>query len=554
MEENFSKKYNGAIYLRLSKEDGDVAAGSRQESNSISNQKNLVQDYLESQKDIEVVSVRIDDGYSGVDFNRPEFQAMMKDIRDRKVDCVIVKDLSRFGRNYIEVGRYIEKIFPILGVRFIAINDNYDSINENNSEIVTAFKNLVNDSYIRDLSVKIRSNLEAKRKKGEFTGSFAAYGYRKSETNKGQLVVDEFAAGVVRDIFNMKLGGMSPGAIADKLNDSHILSPMEYKISMGENFRTSFKTNKKAKWAAGTVLRILENEVYTGVLVQGKRGTPNHKIKRMEVKDKKDWIRADNTHEAIIDKFYYDTIQRIMERETRRPPSGKGIYLLGGLIYCGNCGKPMIHKICKGRKKHKDDIPNEYVYYVCKTNKEVKGCSGHRISEKVLFDTVFKELKYHIRTVLDVEDVLGKIDKVQLNEIQVKKLNAHILCKQEELMKAAELKSGIYEDFKDGILDREEYQSLKTEFNNRIEEAKEAISLYNDEKRKLADNKNPKYEWMEYFKKYKELKELTREAAVIFIDRILIYEGNRIKIRYTFGDQLKDILECLTADTRKEAM
>ncbi|HBA97252.1 MAG TPA: recombinase, partial [Lachnospiraceae bacterium] len=542
------------IYLRLSKEDGDVAAGSRQESNSISNQKSLVQDYLESQKDIEVVSVRIDDGYSGVDFNRPEFQAMMKDIRDRKVDCVIVKDLSRFGRNYIEVGRYIEKIFPILGVRFIAINDNYDSINENNSEIVTAFKNLVNDSYIRDLSVKIRSNLEAKRKKGEFTGSFAAYGYRKSETNKGQLVVDEFAAGVIRDIFNMKLGGMSPGAIADKLNDSHILSPMEYKTSMGENFRTSFKTNKKAKWAAGTVLRILGNELYTGVLVQGKRGTPNHKIKRMEVKDKKDWIRADNTHEAIIDKFYYDTIQRIMERETRRPPSGKGIYLLGGLIYCGNCGKPMIHKICKGRKKHKDDIPNEYVYYVCKTNKEVKGCSGHRISEKVLFDTVFKELKYHIRTVLDVEDVLGKIDKVQLNEIQVKKLNAHILCKQEELMKAAELKSGIYEDFKDGILDREEYQSLKTEFNNRIEEAKEAISLYNDEKRKLADNKNPKYEWMEYFKKYKELKELTREAAVIFIDRILIYEGNRIKIRYTFGDQLKDILECLTADTRKEAM
>lgn len=327
------------------------------------------------------------------------------------------------------------------------------------------------------------------------------------------------------------------------------------KISMGEKkFRTSFKTNKKAKWAASTVMRILADEVYTGVLVQGKRGTPNHKIKKMEAKDKKDWIRVENTHEAIIDQFYYDTIQRVMERETRRPPSGKGIYLLGGLIYCGDCGRPMIHKICKGRKKHKDDIPNEYVYYVCKTNKEAKGCPGHRINEKVLFDTVFKELKYHIKTVLDVEDILEKIDKVQLNEIQVKKLNAHIICKQEELMKAAELKSGIYEDFKEGILDREEYQSLKTEFNNRIKEAKEAISLYNNEKRKLADNKNKKYEGMEYFKKYKELKELTREAAVIFIDRVLIYEGNRIKIRYTFEDKLKDIMECLTADTRKEAM
>ncbi len=554
MEESFSKKYNGAIYLRLSKEDGDVAAGSKQESNSISNQKNLVQDYLKSQKDIEVVSVRIDDGYSGVDFNRPEFQAMMQDIRDRKVDCVIVKDLSRFGRNYIEVGRYLEKIFPILGVRFIAVNDNYDSINENNSEIVTAFKNLVNDSYLRDLSVKIRSNLETKRKKGEFTGAFAVYGYRKSETNKNKLVVDEFAAGVVRSIFNMKLRGMSPGSIADRLNNSHILSPMEYKASMGENFRTSFKTNKKARWAASTIMRILADEVYTGVLLQGKRTAPNHKIKKMEVKDKKDWIRAENTHEAIIDKFYYDTIQRIMERETRRPPSGKGIYLLGGLIYCGDCGAPMIHKICKGRKKHKDSIPNEYVYYVCKTNKEGKGCSGHRISEKVLFDTVFKELKYHIRTVLDVEDILFRMDKVPLNEIQARKLNAHILCKQQELEKAEKLKAGIYEDFKDGILDEEEYQSFKSEFNNRIKEAKEAIRIYNNEKKQLADNKNPMYEWMGYFRKYRELKELTREAAVIFIDRILIYEGNRIKIRYTFKDQLKNITEYITADARKEAV
>ena len=282
------KVYHASIYLRLSKEDGDVTSGSKNESNSISNQKSLVMDYLKDKHDIQVVSIREDDGYSGVDFNRPGFQLMLEDIKKGIIDCIIVKDLSRFGRNYIEVGRYLEKLFPMLGVRFIAVNDNYDSLEVDTAhDIVMPFKNLINDSYCRDLSVKIRSHLAVKRKNGEFIGAFACYGYLKDPENKNHLVIDTYAGPVVQDIFRMKINGYSQYKIADTLNEQGILSPMEYKRSIGVHFETSFKVNTKALWSAKAVSRILTNEVYTGVLVQGKQTTPNHKVKvRQAVEEK----------------------------------------------------------------------------------------------------------------------------------------------------------------------------------------------------------------------------------------------------------------------------
>ena len=212
----FKKVYHASIYLRLSKEDGDVTAGSKNESNSISNQKSLIMDYLKDKHDIQVVSIREDDGYSGVDFNRPSFQLMLEDVKKGIIDCIIVKDLSRFGRNYIEVGRYLEKLFPMLGVRFIAVNDNYDSLNVDTAhDIVMPFKNLINDSYCRDLSVKIRSHLAVKRKNGEFIGAFACYGYLKDPENKNHLVIDTYAGPVVQDIFRMKINGYSQYKIAN---------------------------------------------------------------------------------------------------------------------------------------------------------------------------------------------------------------------------------------------------------------------------------------------------------------------------------------------------
>jgi DNA invertase Pin-like site-specific DNA recombinase len=221
---SITKNYNACIYARLSRDDGD-----KLESYSITNQKALIRDFLSKHPEIHVVSEKTDDGYSSVNFDRPAFQEMMDEIRSGKVNCVVVKDLSRFGRNYIEAGNYIERVFPFMGVRFIAINDSYDSLDKNQSDsLIIPFKNLINDAYCKDISVKIRSQLEIKRKKGQFIGAFAVYGYLKDEEDHNKLVVDTFASEVVRAIFKWKLEGMSQGRIADKLNIQGVLCPMEY--------------------------------------------------------------------------------------------------------------------------------------------------------------------------------------------------------------------------------------------------------------------------------------------------------------------------------------
>ena len=293
LSNNLSKTYLCGGYLRLSKEDGNFAGSETLQSNSIENQKEYIEDYIHSKPEIKIVDFYVDDGYSGVNFDRPDFQRMLQDIKNKKIDCVIVKDLSRLGRNYIEVGKYIERLFPLLGVRFIAINDNFDSADDTaaSNNIIIPFKNLINDAYCRDISIKIRSHLEVKRKRGEFIGAFAVYGYMRGK-DKNKLIVDPYAAEIVKEIFGMKMDGMSQQAIADELNSLGILSPAEYKKEQGSGYKTVFQTHSKAKWTAMAVMRVLTNEIYVGTLIQGKESTPNYKVKVREKKPREEWIRS----------------------------------------------------------------------------------------------------------------------------------------------------------------------------------------------------------------------------------------------------------------------
>jgi len=278
---NSKRIYRAAIYVRLSKEDGDLDDVRKAESNSISNQKSLILNYLKDKEDIEIVSIREDDGYSGATFDRPAFKLMMQDVKDGIIDCIVVKDLSRFAREYIDAGRYIERMFPAMGIRFIAINDAYDSADTQaqGNEIIIPFKNLINDAYCRDISIKIRSHLETKRQNGEFVGNYCVYGYKKSEIDHNVIVPDEYAGPVVQDIFHWIKNGMSLDAISDKLNALGILSPMAYKLSKGENYKTAFQKKDELLWTPVAVRRIATNIIYTGTLVQGKITTPNHKVK-----------------------------------------------------------------------------------------------------------------------------------------------------------------------------------------------------------------------------------------------------------------------------------
>lgn len=240
------KSILAADYLRLSREDGD-----KLESDSIRNQRSLINDFVKQHKEIQLVEEYIDDGYSGTNFDRPAFQRMLEDVKRKKINCIIVKDLSRLGRNYIETGRYLEKIFPFMGVRFIAITDHYDSAtgSDDADQIIVPFKNLINDAYCRDISIKIRSQLDVKRKNGQFIGNFAAYGYLKDPEDKNHLIVDEYAADIVRLIFNLKIDGYSSQRIAARLNEMGVLPPLEYKRSRGMNYNSGFRSGSDPKWA-----------------------------------------------------------------------------------------------------------------------------------------------------------------------------------------------------------------------------------------------------------------------------------------------------------------
>lgn len=231
--------------------------------------------------------------------------------------------------------------------------------------MIIPFKNLINDAYCRDISIKIRSHMDIKRRNGEYIGAFAAYGYLKDEENKNHLVIDDYAADVVRDIFTMKLCGMSQQSIADKLNADGILSPIQYKKSIGVQLESSFQKSIKPKWSYNAVIRILKNEVYTGTVVQGKCTTPNYKIKKRIHKDETEWIRVENMHEAIVSRSEFDLVQALLLRDTRVSPDRSEVFPLAGMVYCADCGEPMVRKTIPSNGK-------KYIYYVCAGNKRDK--------------------------------------------------------------------------------------------------------------------------------------------------------------------------------------
>lgn len=531
------KIYKAAIYVRLSKEDGDVSDASKAESNSISNQKELIRDFLKDKQDIVIVSERVDDGYSGVNFERPAFQLMLEDIKQGKVDCVVVKDLSRFGRNYIESGRYIEKIFPMLGVRFIAINDNYDSLTgkSQTDEIVIPFKNLINDAYCRDISIKIRSHLDVKRRKGEFIGSFTIYGYAKDEHDHNKIVIDEYAAGVVRDIYQWKISGMSQQRIADKLNDMGVLSPAEYKKSCGIKYSANLQTKKQAIWSAVAITRILTNESYTGTLIQGKVTTPNYKVKKTVIKDEEDWVVIPNAFEAIITKEQFDMVQEILKKDTRVAPDKKSVYLFSGIVVCGDCGRQMSRKVSTVSGK-------KYVYYMCSANKKEGVCSSHRIREDELEKAVVTYLNSYIDELENIQHFLEFIDKLPYQEVNVKRLNMRIVQLEEDAQKYEKLKVSVYEDLKDELISKEEYISMKQEFEKRRRAALDSIAQIKIEIETLASRNGKHHEWIESFIANKGIEKLERNVVVELIDYIRIYEDKRIEIVFRYADNYKEIL------------
>ena len=535
LSNNLSKTYLCGGYLRLSKEDGDVAGSETLQSNSIENQKEYIEDYIHSKPEIKIVDFYVDDGYSGVNFDRPDFQRMLQDIKNKKIDCVIVKDLSRLGRNYIEVGRYIERLFPLLGVRFIAINDNFDSADDTaaSNNIIIPFKNLINDAYCRDISIKIRSHLEVKRKRGEFIGAFAVYGYMRGK-DKNKLIVDPYAAEIVKEIFGMKMDGMSQQAIADELNSLGILSPAEYKKEQGSGYKTVFQTHSKAKWTAMAVMRVLTNEIYVGTLIQGKESTPNYKVKVREKRPREDWIRIENAHEAIISRADFEIISDIIQKDTRVTAGKRAVSIYSGYLVCADCGCSMVRK-----KAYSGSF--EYVYYVCSGNKKNKDtCSSHRISENALNVAVTKTLQLHLKHLADLQESILYIRKTSCNSDKIKMMVLQSEKIKGDIEKYNRLKLECYEDYKNELITQGEYLLFKKELDNRIEDTKKAATELSKKKRMLLDGRYEKESFMEKFLTSKDI-ELKRSLFVRFISQIYVYEDRRIEIIFRYQDEIEQL-------------
>jgi len=502
--------YYADIYLRISKEDGD-----KEESESIANQKAMALSYADSLPDVHIHKIRIDDGCSGVDFNRPAFLQMMQDIHAGIVNCVIVKDFSRFGRNYIETGRYIQVLFPNMGIRFIAIGDSYDSAEGQGhiNNIIVPFKNMVNDAYCADISAKVRSHLAIKRKKGDFIGAFAVYGYIKDSDNRNRLIVDDFAADVVRDIYMWKLSGMSAISIANRLNEYGILSPMEYKRFLGLRYSTSFKLNHTAKWQAKAVIRILTNEVYAGTLEQGKRTTPSYKVHKLINVPKEQWERAENAHEPIIDVGLFNTVQELIEYDTRALSSGGKARPLSGVIICADCGAAMVHKTNTKNGKH-------YGYYVCSAHRADKSfCSTHNISSSACENAVLAALKAFV--------VFDQKEDPAHNQRNEHKLAARLAAKQEEKQRDSSYRTRLCESYSDGIISFDDFISLAADYDAKIIEATAAIGVMENELHTIAAGP----------KKCHNQHELSREMVVAFVKRVDVHKGHKISVLFRFcGD------------------
>ncbi|SFR54268.1 recombinase family protein [Anaeromicropila populeti] len=510
--------YYAGAYLRLSREDAVKDGRSKAESNSIGSQRELIADYLVDKPEIRLVEVYVDDGFSGSNFERPEFKRMMEDVHLGKINLIIVKDLSRFGRDYIEAGRWIQRILPAFSVRFIAISDRYDSLTANKAEsaFLLPIKNFINDSYCRDISQKVRSQQEIKRKQGEFTGSFAAYGYVKNPKNKNQLLIDAYPAQIVKQIFSWKLEGWSEKNIADKLNDKGVLSPLEYKKLCGLKYYSGFEKCTSARWSRETVKRILENQLYIGTLAQGKREKINYKINKRVYRPKSQWIIVENTHEAVINREDFYLVQKILQWDTRVTGHENVADIFSGLLRCGDCEQNMVRKtVSYQEKKNK--------YYICATyNKNTKQCSRHSIEAVVLEETVRQLLRWQFAVFFGSERLLGWRNDLNPKSPCSEAERQHQQTIVRECRRISRLMEAVEEKGRNKEISKEEQDTLYQIYKNQYEELKEVLRKQKADQEEWK--KQSQEEEVNYFEK------LNRSLVLRVIDQIQIIDAKTIQV------------------------
>ncbi len=528
------KIWNAALYIRLSREDGD-----KLESDSITSQRDMLCRFLSQNPDLKTFDEYVDDGVSGTTFERPSFQRMIEDIKTNKVNCVIVKDLSRLGRNHIETSKYIEILFPMLKVRFIAINDQIDSYLKPQSvnNVIVPFKNLLNDEYCRDISMKIRSSLTIKRENGQYIGSFPCYGYVKSKEDRHKLVIDEEAAQNVRNAFRMFIDGATLRGIATTFNESGILTPSEYKRSKGFNDR-HYTTHEKAFWDTIAIRRMLSNQMYVGDMVQKQMEIVSYKVNICRKIDKDKRIIVPNTHEPIISREDFNKVQSLLNRDTRVCVSNNELDLFSGFVKCGDCKRGM-------NKKHIYQPYKDYYYYICNTFKKngKSACTKHAIRTEKVKEAVFEVVKQYINIAVTMENLIDFINHSEEKCKETTKYDNALKGKFRERDEINRLLEDLYPDWKKGFISQEMYFSLKDKYERKKIEILNAIEDLQIQIEAIKNGLTKENRFIENFKKHQNITELTRDILVELIENVYIYEGGRIEVVVKFRDEYLTALE-----------
>lgn len=516
-----------AVYIRLSKEDGN------DESLSVTNQKKIIIEYLE-QFFIDhyiLVDFYIDDGLTGTDHDRPDFQRMIYDMENGKINCIVCKNLSRMFRNYSDQGYFLEKVFPMNKTRFITVSDpKVDSYlhPEAIEGLEVPINGLMNDRFAAKTSHDVRDTFATKRRKGEFIGAFAPYGYAKDPENKNHLIIDEEAAQVVRTIFQWFVSqGMSKNGIARRLNEQGVLNPAAYKHSKGFQYHNPQIEKNDGYWSASAITNILQNQMYIGTMVQGKQTVINYKVHNKVAVPAANWYIVEGTHEPVISREIFDKAQDLQLQDTRTAPSQGQLHLFAGFIRCADCKKAMT------RQKTKD-----IVYYYCRTfrDKSKLLCTRHTIKEKIIIEVLLTVLQKQIALLAALPEIIAAINKTPVLQTRSAKLNSMLELRQKELDKITNITDNLYGDWKNGDISHEEYKRLKNKYSNQALQLKQIIENLQTECDAISVENIKENSYLTSFLKYQNITSLQRSILVDLVKNIYVHEDGALEIELNFTD------------------
>lgn len=534
--------YDVGLYARLSSEDNG------KDSDSIESQIELMEKYIAENPTMKKAAAFIDNGYTGTNFERPGFQQMIDAARAGAINCIVVKDLSRLGRNYLETGSFLERIFPFLGVRVIALNDNYDSASlSNNSELAASLSNIINDFYAKDISRKVFSALAVKMANGEYIGAWEKYGYLKDPENKNRLIVNPETAPVVQQIFQWRSTGMSYMGINKQLNEMGILSPGQYKAERGIVTNNNQKP-RKILWNKHIISDILKDITYIGHMAQRKTtqnlcsGVPFTRV------DERDWVIANNTHEPIITQELFDKVQEVNRSSAATAKSNYGKYdylpkaknIYGAKLVCADCGAQMKLQRSISRKKDK-----AYFTYICPTYAEhgQAGCLKKRMRKADLDNAVFQAIRAQMDTFFEyatvIKKLLAKKQAVKSNASQ-KQAKASLSLKVRNLRSQI---SNLYIDFKDGLLNDEEYLMQKEKYSEKLAEAERALNTFVEDESETEEQLVGMKRWAAISKKFANAAELSEELLTACVKQIKFHSDDYLEIEFNYMQEFGELLE-----------